>query len=71
VIKRISCRVVRSVPLDKAGSALRCAARHPDNADNISTAYRRLNSVGYTRLSNIAEVSVDNGLTGQFVDCCA
>ena len=70
MVKRISCRVIRSVTLDKAGGSLH-SANHPDNnphKTDTRSKYKN-NSVGYTGRSNIAAVSVDNGLAGQFVDC--
>ena len=76
MVKRISCRVVRSVTLDKAGGFLH-SATHPDNnpheSDDIisaDTGFKcKSNSVGYKGRSNTAVVFVDNGLAGQFVDC--
>lgn len=76
MVKRISCRVVRSVPLDKADSILCYAAwpnNNPHDADDATAAdgsfKYKSDSVSYTILSNIASASVDNSLTGQFVDC--
>ncbi|MHC4740267.1 MAG: hypothetical protein ACYS9Y_15265 [Planctomycetota bacterium] len=76
MVKRISCRVVRSVTLDKAGGTLHsatCPDNNPHETDDIispdTKSKYKSNSVGYTSRSNIAAVSVDNGLTGQFVDC--
>jgi len=70
MVKRISCRVVRSVTLDKAGGFLH-SATHQDNSprETDTRSKYKNNSVGYTSRSNIAAVSADNRLAGQFVDC--
>ena len=76
MIKRISCRVVRSVPLGKSSDALRHVRQPGNEHHKISDAaavniHSRHNStsVAYTRLLDITSVSIDNGLTGQILDC--
>lgn len=70
MVKRISCRVVRSVTLDKAGGVSHSAACPDNNPHETDTRSKyKNNSVSYTSRSNIEAVSVDNGLAGQFVDC--
>ncbi len=70
MVKRISCRVIRSVTLDKAGGVSHSAACPENNPHETDTGFKyKSNSVSYAGRSNIAAVSVDNGLAGQFVDC--
>ena len=70
MVKRISCRVVRSVTLDKAGDSLHSATYLDNNPHETNTGFEyKNNSVSYTSRSNIAAVSTDNRLAGQFVDC--
>ena len=70
MVKRISCRVISSVTLDKAGGALHSAACPDNNPPETDTGFEyKSDSVSYTSRSNIAAVSFDNRLAGQFVDC--
>jgi len=70
MVKRISCRVVRSVALDKAGGFLHSVSCSDNNPHETDTGFEyKNNSVSYAGRSNIAAVSHDNRLAGQFVDC--
>ena len=78
--KRISCIVVRTVPLSESCNALRYAHRsnnkHP-KADNIVAANVSRSQthnlapaiLTYTGWLDIAGVSVDDSLIGQILDC--
>jgi len=78
MVKRIPCRVVRTKAL-KSSNAL----RHPSTSNN---AYHKSGDVvtrppksyksasgtlTYTDLLEITRVSIDDGLTGQILDCFA
>ncbi len=76
MIKRISCRVVRSVPLGESSDALR-GARQPANehhkisnatAVNIHAGHNST-PVTYTGRLDIAGVSVGDSPIGQILDC--
>lgn len=76
MIKRISCRVVSSVPLDRSSDALR-GARQPDNkhhkisnaaAVNIHAGHNST-VVTYTGRLDIAGVSIGDSPIGQILDC--
>lgn len=74
--KRIPCRVVRSVPLGKSSDALRYASRsnnkHYKTGDvaAVDAQVRHgSDSVIYTGQLDITRVSIDDGLTGQILDC--
>lgn len=76
MIKRISCRVVSSVPLGRSGDALR-DARQPGNehheisnaaAENIHSRHNGT-FVTYTDRFDIAGVSVGDSPIGQILDC--
>ena len=79
MVKRIPCRIVRTKALGKSSNAL----RHPSRSNN---AYQQRSDVvtrppksyksasgtlTYTELLEITRVSIDNGLTGQILDCYA
>lgn len=76
MIKRISCRVVRSIPLGKSSDALRHAGQ-PNNeyhriGDAAAVNIRARQSstpVTYTGRSDIAEVSIGDNPIGQILDC--
>jgi hypothetical protein len=77
MVKRIPCRVVRTKPLSKSSEAMRHASS-PNNAYNkrgdvvtrppksYKSASRNLT---YTDLVEITRLSIDDGLTGQILDC--
>ena len=76
MVKRISCRVIRSVPLSESGEA-RPYASQSDNmhheiddvvASNIGLRHPH-NSVTYTSRLDTARVCADDGPTGQILDC--
>jgi hypothetical protein len=76
MIKRISCRVVRSVPLGTSSDALR-HARQPNSehhrigdaaAVNIRAGHN-VTAVNYTGRLDIAEVSIGDSPIGQILDC--
>ena len=74
--KKISCRVVRSVPLDGSGNMFRRANqsnnKHSETGDVTGVNIRRGdigNSVIYTGGLNITRVSVNGYPTGQILDC--
>ena len=98
MVKRITCRVVRSKPLGKSSDTLRHVSpvRSPwassrrgaywftsNGASTLNKVHHKIgdvvigvlqgkyagNSVTYTRLLDITSVSIDNGLTGQILDC--
>ena len=76
MIKRISCRVIRSVPLGRSSDALR-DARQPSNkhhrisnaaAVNIHSGHNGT-AITYTGRLDIAGVSVVDSPIGQILDC--
>ncbi|HEW79451.1 MAG TPA: hypothetical protein ENH34_05775 [Phycisphaerales bacterium] len=77
MVKRISCKVVNSVPLAKRGGERRKAYR-PNSEDrrNSNLAVKNVNikkadpSLTYTDRLNIAGVSIDSSQTGRILDCC-
>ena len=76
MVKRISCRVIRTVPLGKSGDALRYVwgssnKRHKVGdivAVNITVRHAD-GSVTYASRFGIARVLIDNGPMGQILDC--
>ncbi len=76
MIKRISCRVVSSVPLGKSSDALRHAGQPNNEHHKISNAaavniLARHSStpVSYTGRLDIAGVSIGDSPIGQILDC--
>jgi len=84
MVKRITCRVVRSKPLGKSSPLplLSCESKKRsgctlnkvhhkigDVATGIPQGKYAGNSVTYTRLLDITSVSIDSDLTGQILDC--
>jgi hypothetical protein len=76
MIKRISCRVVRSVPLGESSEALRDARQSVNEYHRIGDAAAvnicaRHNGtvVTYTGRLDIAGVSIGDGPIGQILDC--
>jgi len=74
MVKRITCRVVRSKPLGeskKRGGCTLNKVHHKigDVVIGVLQGKSAGNSVTYTRLLDITRVSMDNGLTGQILDC--
>lgn len=79
MVKRIPCRVVRSKALGKSSDAL----RHPSRSNNAyhkrsdvvtrpPKSYKSASrSLTYTDLLEITRASIDDGLTGQILDCYA
>lgn len=98
--KRISCRVIRTIPLSKSSCELRHTSRSNDKSHKMSDAARTpntkkcvwepanaqvkhssnpvrnhkaykpaLGTLTYTDRSDIARVSIDDGLTAQILDC--
>ena len=76
MVKRISCRVVGSVPLGRGSGRRRHISysqgeHHKTGIRVASDAAWANNSVVYTsRLVTVRE-SVNDGFTGQILDCCA
>jgi len=75
VVKRISCRVVKSVPLSKSGDALWHARRSNNKHRKISNIAgtdvglrHTSDSFTYTGRRNTERVSIDDKL-GQILDC--
>ena len=87
MLKRISCRVVRSVALSKSSDvvAVNVWGRHASDSvsdrglfcevlqnGNPAKAHNlTLGSLSYTSRLGIARVSTENSLTGQNLDCYA
>ena len=76
MIKRISCRVVRSVPLGKSSDALRHAGQPNSEHHKISNAAavnihagHNGTAITYTGRLDIAGVSIVDSPTGQILDC--
>lgn len=76
MIKRISCRVVRSVPLGRSSDALRHARQPNDEhhkiGDVVAVNIRARHNgtpVAYTGRLDIAGVSVGDSPIGQILDC--
>ncbi len=99
--KRISCKVIRTIPLSKSSCELRHTSRSSDKSHKMSDAARTpnakkyvwepaanaqvkhsgnlvrdpkaykpaLGTLTYTDRSDIARVSIDDGLTAQILDC--
>ena len=76
MVKKISCRVIRSVPLSESSKA-RLYASQSDNmhheidyivASNIGMRHPH-NSVTYTSRLDTARVRADDGSIGQILDC--
>jgi len=65
--KRISCKIIKSVPLGDSGNRLRQDYRtilqHPKTL-HIGTS-------GYTPRLVVIDTSIDDKSTAQFLDCCA
>ena len=75
MVKRISCRVVSSVPLGKSG-ALRYVGQSNDRHSGIGNAVaadagRPGNSVVYTAQLRVAGGVFDDCLVGRILDCYA
>lgn len=76
MLKRIPCRVVRTKPLGKSDEVMRQASSL-NNAyhkrDNVITrppTYKSASrNLTYTDLVELTRASIDNGLTGQILDC--
>jgi hypothetical protein len=77
MVKRIPCRVVRTKPLGKSSEAMR-------HASSLNNAYHKRGDVitrppkfykstsrnfTYTDLVELTRASIDDGLTGQILDC--
>jgi hypothetical protein len=87
MLKRISCRVVRSVALSKSGDVVAANVRVRQESDSIrdrglfcevlqngnpAGAHNlSLGGLSYTSRLGIARVSTENSLTGQNLDCYA
>jgi hypothetical protein len=76
MVKRISCRVVRSVPLSRGSSRWRDidyshGEHHRTGSAAASDAARANNSVVYTSRLVTAREFADNGVAGQILDFCA
>lgn len=75
MLKRISCRVVSSVPLGRS-SALRYVSQSNDRHSGIGNAVaadagRPGNSVVYTAQLRVAGEFSGDGLVGRILDCYA
>jgi hypothetical protein len=80
MIKRISCRVVSSIPLGRAADALRrpissSSNDRPDRIDDfvaediqVKHAGKSVRCMGWL---NIARASIDDTLAGYILDCYA
>jgi len=76
MIKRISCRVVDSVPLSRNSIALRRTSRSDDKGRKSGDAITANasgpgNSVVYTGRLGITRKFADDSLIGQILDCYA
>jgi len=83
MVKRIPCRVVRSKALGKSSGAYRFTSNGvstPNNAyqqrsDVVTRPPKSYKSASrtltYTDLLEITRASIDDGLTGQILDCYA
>jgi len=73
MIKRISCRVVRTEPVVKSINALQHASRSNHSHHKIGEAnfhYKSTNDTFiYTRILEITSISIKNSLAGQILDC--
>ena len=74
MVKRISCRVISSVPLSKSRSISRRSSRSDDKRRKIGDTVAANvsgpgNSVAYTDRLGITGSFVDDGLRGQILDC--
>lgn len=76
MVKRVSCRVVKSAPLGKNTDTLRHTGqankRYYEVVDAVAAILRRTtNSVTYANHLGTAEVSVGDYQMGLMLDCCA
>jgi len=76
MIKRISCRVVDSVPLSRSSSIIPRVSRSNDvrlgPGDAVAANFSSpSNSVVYTGRLGITRKFADDGLIGQILDCYA
>jgi len=76
MVKRISCRVIGSVPLIEGSGALRHSSRSNDKHHKRSNTVTAnvsdpSNSVVHTGRLDITREFADDGLVGQILDCYA
>ncbi|MHC4324124.1 MAG: hypothetical protein ACYSUX_07610 [Planctomycetota bacterium] len=64
--KKISCKIIKSVPLDAGGNRSACSAdRRTVNAE------RRIGASTYTPRLIVKKTCFDEKSAAQFLDCCA
>ncbi|HIJ52527.1 MAG TPA: hypothetical protein HPP66_05160 [Planctomycetes bacterium] len=79
MVKRIPCRIVRSKALGKSSNALRQVSTsnnaYQQRSDVVTRPPKSYKSASrtltYTDLLEITRASIDDGLTGQILDCYA
>ncbi|HUS71947.1 MAG TPA: hypothetical protein VMY06_02690 [Sedimentisphaerales bacterium] len=77
MVKRIPCRVVRTKALGKSSNAVRQVSTsinaYHKSGDVVTRPPKSYKSASgtltYTELLEITRVSIDDGLTGQILDC--
>lgn len=73
MVKRIPCRIVRTEPLSKSGNALHHASRSNHfhhKIGYVNPKYKPTNdTIIYTRKPEITNISKDNSLAGEILDC--
>jgi hypothetical protein len=74
--KRITCKVIRSVPLNKATDRLmrsdQLSSKHSSSSDVAAVnirIWRTNNSVAYANRLNKSKVAIDRYPVGQILDC--
>ena len=67
--KRISCKVIRTIPLDTSVDELRYKSRSNNTSYNINNATSK--SVIYTNRLKISRIPLNNGVRTSILNCYA